>query len=144
MHRPTVLFLCVHNAGRSQMAAAFARALGAGRVNVLSGGSDPAERVHPTVCAAMAELGLRLDTELPRRWSDEDLAQADVVVTMGCGDTCPVLPGKRYLEWPVPDPSGLPLEDVRRVRDDLRDRVLALLADLGVEPAVNRLPRQEG
>ncbi|GBD23904.1 Glutaredoxin arsenate reductase [bacterium HR29] len=132
MKRPTILFLCVHNAGRSQMAAAFARRLSAGRVEVLSGGSEPAAEVNPSAVAAMAELGIDLAEERPRRWTEEDLARSDVIVTMGCGDACPALPGKRYLDWPVPDPAGLPLEAVRPIRDEIRSRVVALLRELGV------------
>ncbi len=132
MKRPSILFLCVHNAGRSQMAAAFARRFAAGRAEVLSGGSEPAAEVNPAVLSAMAELGIDLTNERPRRWTEGDLERADVVVTMGCGDACPMLPGKRYLDWPVPDPAGLPLEAVRPIRDQIRARVLDLLRELGV------------
>lgn len=130
--RPTILFLCVHNAGRSQMAAAWARQLAGDAVEVLTGGSDPAEAVHPEVVAAMREVGIDLGGQRPRRWQDADVAAADVVVTMGCGDQCPLLPGRRYLDWSVPDPAGRPLEEVRAIRDELRRRVEDLLADLGV------------
>lgn len=128
----TILFLCVHNAGRSQMAAAFAERLGGGRVRVRSAGSLPAERVHPTVVQAMAELGIDLSRATPAPIADEDVAAADVVVTMGCGDACPVFPGKRYLDWQVDDPAGRSLDEVRRIRDDIRRRVAALLSELGV------------
>jgi len=131
MPRPTVLFLCVHNAGRSQMAAAFARRYGGGRVEVLSGGSEPAAELNPAVRAAMAERGIDLAGERPRRWTDDDLARADVIVTMGCGEACPLIPGKRYLDWPVADPAGQPLERVREIRDEIERLVVALLAELG-------------
>lgn len=132
MDRPVLLFLCAQNAGRSQMAAAFARELAGGAVEVLSGGSRPADAIHPGVARAMAEVGIDLAAERPRRWTEADLARADVIVTMGCGEECPLIPGKRYLDWPVPDPAGLPVEAVRRIRDEIRQRVVALLADLGV------------
>ncbi len=130
--RPTILFACVHNAGRSQMAAAFATALSGGRVRVRSGGSQPAAEVHPAVVQAMAEIGIDLSRARPKPFTDADVAAADVVVTMGCGDACPVYPGKRYLDWQVDDPSGRPLDEVRRIRDDIRGRVVALLGELGV------------
>jgi arsenate reductase (thioredoxin) len=129
---PTVLFLCVHNAGRSQMAAGWTRHLGGSAVRVLSGGSEPADRVNPTAIEAMAEVGIDITANPPRRWSEETLEAADVVVTMGCGDTCPVLPGKRYVDWALTDPAGKPLEQVRPIRDDIRDRVEDLLTELGV------------
>lgn len=132
MDRPVLLFLCAENAGRSQMAAAFARDLAGGAVEVLSGGSRPADAIHPAVERAMAEVGIDLAAERPRRWTEADLARADVIVTMGCGDACPLIPGKRYLDWPVPDPAGLPIEAVRPIRDEIRQRVTALLAELGV------------
>lgn len=132
MDRPVLLFLCAENAGRSQMAAAFARDLAGGAVEVLSGGSRPADAIHPAVERAMAEVGIDLAAERPRRWTEADLARADVIVTMGCGETCPLIPGKRYLDWPVPDPAGLPIEAVRPIRDGIRQRVTALLAELGV------------
>jgi arsenate reductase len=129
---PAVLFVCVHNAGRSQMAAAFTEALAGGRVRVYSGGSEPAEQVHPEVVAAMAEVGIDLTRRSPRPIAEEALAAADVVVTMGCGDACPVYPGKRYLDWQVEDPAGRPPARVRAIRDDIRRRVAALLQELGV------------
>jgi arsenate reductase (thioredoxin) len=129
---PTVLFLCVHNAGRSQMAAGWTRHLGGSAVRVLSGGSEPADRVNPTAIEAMAEVGIDITANPPKRWSEETLEAADVVVTMGCGDTCPVLPGKRYVDWALTDPAGKPLEQVRPIRDDIRDRVEDLLTELGV------------
>ena len=131
--RPSVLFLCVHNAGRSQMAAGWLERLSAGRVDVLSAGSEPAELVNPAAVAAMAEIGIDLAGRQPRRWDMADLEAADVVVTMGCGDTCPVLPGKRYVDWPLPDPAGKGVEAVRPIRDEIEQRVRGLIAELGVE-----------
>jgi arsenate reductase (thioredoxin) len=133
---PTVLFLCVHNAGRSQMAAGFTRHLGGDRVTVLSGGSAPADRINPTAVEAMAEVGIDIAGNQPQPWTEQTLEAADVVVTMGCGDTCPVLPGKRYLDWELTDPAGKGIEDVRPIRDDIRDRVANLLRELGVEARV--------
>jgi len=130
--RPSVLFLCVHNAGRSQMAAGWLEELAAGRVDVLSAGSEPAELVNPAAVAAMAEVGIDLAGRTPRRWDMTDLESADVVVTMGCGDTCPVLPGKRYVDWPLPDPAGQGVEAVRPIRDEIEQRVRGLLDELGV------------
>lgn len=130
--RPSILFLCVHNAGRSQMASGFARAIGGDAVLVLSGGSEPAESVNPSAVAAMAEVGIDISTHQPHRWTDSDLEVADVVITMGCGDTCPILPGKRYLDWELDDPAGKGVEEVRPVRDDIERRVRGLLAELGV------------
>ena len=126
------MFRCVHNAGRSQMAAAWARRLGGEAVEVLSGGSDPAERVNPSVVAAMEEVGIDLRGETPQRWTDEMLGRADVVVTMGCGDSCPYVAGARYVDWELADPSGLDVEQVRPIRDEIGDRVRALLSELGV------------
>ena len=128
---PTVLFVCVHNAGRSQMAAALLERRAAGRVRVLSAGSEPAEAVNPAVVEAMAELRIDLHGAVPRRLEDEDVRAADVVVTMGCGDACPVYPGKRYEDWDLPDPSGLSVDDVRPIRDEIDRRVGTLLAGLG-------------
>jgi arsenate reductase len=129
---PSVLFLCIHNAGRSQMAAAWMRHLAGDRVDVFSGGSEPADRVNRVAVAAMSEKGIDISTEIPQRWADEIVRDADVVVTMGCGDACPVYPGKRYVDWPVEDPSGKDLEDVRPIRDDLEDRVRGLLSELDI------------
>lgn len=129
---PSVVFLCVHNAGRSQMAAGFARAIAGDRVKIFSGGSDPAMEVNPAAVAAMAEVGIDIASELPKPWSDAMVRSADVVVTMGCGDACPILPGIRYEDWEVPDPAGLEVEDVRPIRDDIGARVRTLLAELGV------------
>ena len=127
---PTVLFLCVHNAGRSQMAAAFARRIGDGRVQVLSGGSEPAAALNPAVVAAMAERGIDIRAETPRRWTDADLHAADVIVTMGCGDECPFVPGRRYEDWELDDPAGRSVDEVRAIRDDIEHRVHELVAEL--------------
>lgn len=127
---PGVLFLCVHNAGRSQMAAGFLRAMGGDRVRVLSAGSDPGDELNPRAVEAMAEVGIDIAGRVPRRWTDAMLAEVDVVVTMGCGDSCPVLPGTRYLDWELTDPAGQDLDVVREVRDEIKIRVEALLAEL--------------
>lgn len=126
---PVVLFVCVHNAGRSQMAAAFTRALGRGRVEVRSAGSAPGERVNPVAAQAMAEVGLPLEAA-PRRLTPADLAEASVVVTMGCGDECVAAAGARQEDWPLEDPAGKDLPTVRRIRDEIRSRVERLLASL--------------
>ncbi len=130
--RPGILFLCVHNAGRSQMGAGFARHLGGDRVRVFSGGSEPADRVNPAAVEAMAEVGVDITSQQPQRWTMEDLEATDVVVTMGCGDTCPVLPGKRYVDWPLEDPAGQGVAAVRPIRDRVEALVRELLADLDV------------
>ncbi|HEX2214588.1 MAG TPA: arsenate reductase ArsC [Mycobacterium sp.] len=130
--RPTVMFLCVHNAGRSQMAAGWLHHLAGDRVNVLSGGSAPVEQINSAAAAAMQELGIDITDQVPKRWTDETLGVADVIVTMGCGDACPVYPGKRYLDWQLDDPAGLSVEDVRPIRDEIGRRVQHLLAELGV------------
>jgi protein-tyrosine-phosphatase len=126
--RPEVLFLCVHNAGRSQMAAALLDRHAAGRVVVHSAGSDPAEHLNPAVVQAMAEVGLDISSQRPRPLTDEDARRADIIVTMGCGDACPVYPGKRYLDWELPDPAGKCVEDVRPIRDEI-DRLVRGLVD---------------
>ena len=128
--RPAVLFLCVHNAGRSQMAAGWLRHLAGDRVDVYSGGSEPADQVNPVAVAAMAEVGIDIAGQQPQRWTDDDARAADVVVTMGCGDVCPVYPGKRYEDWELTDPAGQPVELVRTVRDEIRLRVESLIAAL--------------
>jgi protein-tyrosine-phosphatase len=130
-----VLFLCTHNAGRSQMALGFFDALAAGRAVGYSGGSEPARSVNPAAVEAMAEKGIDITGQQPKRWTDAMLQEADVVVTMGCGDTCPYVPGRRYLDWPLADPAGQPLEAVRPVRDEIERRVRQLLGELGVPPA---------
>ena len=127
---PTVLFLCVHNAGRSQMAAGWLRRLGGEGVDVYSGGSEPANEINTAAIEAMAEVGIDIGTEYPKPWTDEMVEAADVVVTMGCGDACPVYPGKRYLDWDLPDPAGKPVEKVRPIRDEIDRRVRALLDEL--------------
>ena len=127
---PEVLFVCVQNAGRSQMAAALLDHRARGRVHVRSAGSDPAEEINPAVIEALAELGVDLREEFPKPLTDEVVRAADAVVTMGCGDACPIYPGKRYLDWELDDPAGQPLEVVRRIRDDIDGRVQTLLAEL--------------
>ncbi len=127
---PEVLFVCVHNAGRSQMAAALLQHYALGRIAVRSAGSEPAEKVNPAAAAAVAEWGLDITAELPTRLSTEDVRAADVVITMGCGDTCPVFPGKRYLDWDLDDPAGQGVEAVRPIRDEIDRRVRGLVAEL--------------
>ena len=131
---PSVLFLCVHNAGRSQMAAGWLRHLAGDQVDVFSGGSEPASGLNSAAVVAMAERGIDISGELPQPWADEIVRAADVIVTMGCGDACPVYPGKRYMDWELDDPAGRPLEQVRPIRDDIEARVRALMAELGVDP----------
>ena len=131
---PTVLFLCVHNAGRSQMAAGWLQDLAGDRIQVLSGGSAPAGQVNPAAVAVMDEVGIDLAGRSPRPWTDAHLEAADVVVTMGCGDRCPVVPGTRYVDWDLTDPAGRPLDEVRPIRDEIGRRVRELMAELGVEP----------
>lgn len=126
---PGILFLCIHNAGRSQMAAGFARELGGDKVSIFSGGSEPADRVNPMAIEAMAELGIDISGHTPQKFTDELLNRVDVVVTMGCGDTCPYIPGKRYLDWPLDDPRGQNLEAVRAIRDRIREHVVELLGE---------------
>ncbi len=125
-----VLFVCLHNAGRSQMSRALFEREAAGRHTAGSAGTTPADRVHPEVVEVMAELGIDLSGQVPKRLTDELAATADVVVTMGCGDECPYIPGKRYLDWDLEDPKGLPTERVREIRDDIAGRVAALVAEL--------------
>ncbi|HEU4321422.1 MAG TPA: arsenate reductase ArsC [Acidimicrobiia bacterium] len=129
---PSVLFLCVHNAGRSQMAAGWMRHLAGEAVDVFSGGSEPADQVNQAAVAAMEEMGIDISQEIPQPWADEIIRAADVVVTMGCGDACPVFPGKRYVDWELDDPSGKSVEEVRPIRDEIGDRVRGLLAELKV------------
>ncbi|HEV7656582.1 MAG TPA: arsenate reductase ArsC [Mycobacteriales bacterium] len=128
-----VLFVCVHNAGRSQMAAGWLTRLSAGRVEVRSAGSVPAEQVNPVAVAAMAEVGIDIAHEQPKKLGTDAVRAADVVITMGCGDTCPVFPGKRYEDWDLTDPAGQSIEVVRTVRDEIRDRVQMLLGTLRVQ-----------
>ncbi|WP_335980043.1 arsenate reductase ArsC [Streptomyces sp. CA2R106] len=129
---PSVLFVCVHNAGRSQMAAAYLTLLAGERVRVRSAGSLPADEVDPAVVAAMAEVGADLSAEVPKVLTAQAVEMSDVVVTMGCGDACPVLPGKRYLDWALPDPAGQGVAAVRPIRDEIERRVRRLLAELGI------------
>lgn len=125
-----VLFLCVHNAGRSQMAAGFMRELGGDKVRVFSGGSEPASVVNPSAVLAMREVGIDIAGYAPQKWSMEMLHEVDVVITMGCGDTCPYIPGKRYVDWPLDDPAGQGVEAVRPIRDEINSLVRGLLAEL--------------
>jgi arsenate reductase (thioredoxin) len=127
---PEVLFVCVHNAGRSQMAAGLLDQLAEGRVQVRSAGSDPADEINAAVVEAMAEVGVDLSREFPKPLTDEGVKAADVVITMGCGDACPVYPGKRYEDWKFDDPAGKDLETVRHIRDEIAERVRSLLAEL--------------
>jgi arsenate reductase len=127
---PAVLFLCVHNAGRSQMAAGWLRHLSQGSIDVYSGGSNPAGDVNEVAVAAMDEVGIDIAGEEPTLWADAEVRRADVIVSMGCGDTCPVYPGKRYLDWELTDPAGEPMAVVRAVRDDIERRVRGLIASL--------------
>ncbi len=129
---PVVLFVCVHNAGRSQAAAALLAAHGGGRVAVRSAGSAPGHSINPSVRAVLAERGLDISAEVPTLLTDEAARGADVIVTMGCGDACPFFPGKRYLDWDLDDPAGRPIEEVRPIVDDIDRRVLALLLELGI------------
>ena len=128
--KPTVLFVCVHNAGRSQMAAGFLQQLGAGRIDVLSAGSQPADAVNPAAVEAMAEVGIDIAGQQPKLLTDSSVLTADVVITMGCGDECPFYPGKRYEDWELEDPAGKDLETVRRIRDEIDARVKALASSL--------------
>jgi len=129
---PTVLFLCVHNAGRSQMAAAWLEQPAGGRVRVLSGGSAPAAEVNPAAVAVMAEAGIDIAGRVAHGWTDPGLRSADVVVTMGCGDACPFYPGRRHEDWDLADPGGRPLEEIRLIRDDIERRGRGLLDALGI------------
>jgi protein-tyrosine-phosphatase len=133
--RPAVLFLCVHNAGRSQMAAGWLRHLAGDAVDVFSGGSEPSNSTNANAIEAMREVGIDIATEYPKPWTDEIARAADVIVSMGCGDACPIYPGKRYEDWELTDPAGQPLEVVREVRDDIRTRVEALVASLELTSA---------
>ena len=133
--KPSVLFVCVHNAGRSQMAAGFLTHLAGDRITVRSAGSAPAESVNPAVVAAMAEAGIDLSAETPKVLTDEAARASDVIITMGCGDACPVFPGKRYLDWQLPDPAGQGVDAVRPIRDDIDRRVRGLLRELVPDPA---------
>jgi arsenate reductase len=133
--KPTVLFVCVHNAGRSQMAAGYLRELAGGRVEVLSAGSEPKDQINPVAIEAMAEEGIDIAGNTPKILTVDAVKESDVVITMGCGDVCPIFPGKRYEDWVLEDPAGKDLVTVRRVRDDIRGRVEALLAEIAPAPA---------
>ncbi|SEM67791.1 arsenate reductase ArsC [Cryobacterium sp. TMT1-3] len=132
---PEVLFVCEQNAGRSQMAAVFTNALSGGAVHVRSAGSMPSSALDPTMVAVMTELGLSLDESFPKPLTDDVVQAADVVITMGCGDACPIYPGKRYVDWELVDPAGQPIDEVRRIRDQIRANVIELLAGLGAPSA---------
>lgn len=133
--RPAVLFVCVHNAGRSQMAAALTQSLSGGKVSVWSAGSEPADQINPAAIQVMAEIGLDLSREFPKPMTDEMVRAADVVITMGCGDSCPIYPGKKYEDWTVEDPADQPPVKVRQIREDIRSRVERLLAELHIPAA---------
>ena len=128
--KPVVLFVCIHNAGRSQMAAGYARALSNGAVDVLSGGSEPGDQINPIAIQAMAEEGIDISEAVPQLMTTEQVRESDVVITMGCGDVCPIFPGKRYEDWELTDPKGKPIDEVRAIRDDIRGRVEKLLAEI--------------
>ncbi|WP_431219310.1 arsenate reductase ArsC [Leifsonia xyli] len=128
--KPTVLFVCIHNAGRSQMAAGYMRELSGNRVEVLSAGSEPKDQINPVAVQVMAEEGIDIAGEQPKILTTEAVKESDVVITMGCGDTCPIFPGKRYEDWELTDPAGRPVEEVRPIRDDIKQRVQNLLAEL--------------
>jgi arsenate reductase (thioredoxin) len=130
IEQPVVLFLCVHNAGRSQMAAALLARASSNRFVIHSAGTAPGDALNPNVEAAMAEVGIDISAEYPKRLTDAMALEADVIVTMGCGDSCPVYPGKRYLDWELPDPAGKSLEEIRPIRDEIEHRVRALVAEL--------------
>jgi arsenate reductase len=136
-NRPSVLFVCVHNAGRSQMAAGFLTALSGGAVEVRSAGSMPADQINPAAVEAMGELGIDIRSEKPKILTTDAVKASDVVITMGCGDTCPFYPGKRYEDWVLEDPAGQGVAAVRPIRDEIRTRVVALLGELGVEPVAS-------
>ncbi|MFE6235901.1 arsenate reductase ArsC [Cellulosimicrobium sp. NPDC057862] len=137
--KPSALFVCVHNAGRSQMAAGYLRALSGGAVEVRSAGSAPADQINPVAVEAMLEDGIDLRAEQPKVLTTEAVQASDVVITMGCGDACPIFPGKRYEDWALEDPAGQGIDAVRPIRDEIRTRVLTLLDELGVDPVA--LPR---
>jgi protein-tyrosine-phosphatase len=129
-----IVFLCVQNAGRSQMAAGWMQHLAGDQVEVYSGGSDPASEVNPAAVEAMAEVGIDISDQFPKPWTDEVVRAADVIVTMGCGDSCPIFPGKRYLDWEVGDPAGLAVHEVAPIRDDIGRRVRDIMEELGITP----------
>jgi len=128
--KPTVLFVCIHNAGRSQMAAAFMKELSGGMVDVLSAGSEPKDQINPIAIEVMAEEGIDIANEIPKILTTDAVKESDVVITMGCGDTCPIFPGKRYEDWELTDPAGRPVEEVRPIRAEIKHRVQSLLAEI--------------
>ena len=130
MTAPTVLFVCIHNAGRSQMAAGYMTALSGGAVEVRSGGSEPGDQINPIAIQAMAEEGIDISRAVPQLMTTEQVRESDVVITMGCGDVCPIFPGKRYEDWDLADPAGKSIDEVRPIRDDIRARIETLLAEL--------------
>jgi arsenate reductase len=130
MDKPVVLFVCIHNAGRSQMAAGYMRELSGGRVEVRSGGSEPGTQINPVAIAAMAEEGIDISQGVPQLMTTEAVKASDVVITMGCGDVCPIFPGKRYEDWELVDPAGKGIDEVRPIRDDIKARIETLLAEL--------------
>ncbi|MEY2849243.1 MAG: hypothetical protein RI885_1910 [Actinomycetota bacterium] len=132
--KPVVLFVCIHNAGRSQMAAGYLKALSGGAVTVLSGGSEPGDQINPIAVRAMAEEGIDISQQVPQLMTTEQVRDSDVVITMGCGDVCPIFPGKRYEDWELADPKGRSLEEVRPIRDDIKQRIESLLVEMS--PAV--------
>jgi protein-tyrosine-phosphatase len=129
-NKPGVLFLCVHNAGRSQMAAGWLRSLAGDRIDVYTGGSEPGAALNPVVVEAMAEVGIDISQEFPKPWTDEVVRAVDLVIAMGCGDVCPIYPGKRYVDWDLDDPEGMTIDQVRTVRDEIKTRVNALVGEL--------------
>ena len=132
--KPTVLFVCIHNAGRSQMAAGYMTALSGGAVEVRSGGSEPGNEINPIAIQAMAEEGIDISRAVPQLMTTEQVRDSDVVITMGCGDVCPIFPGKRYEDWELVDPRGKSIDDVRPIRDDIKRRIEALLAEILPDP----------
>ena len=133
-NKPGVLFLCTHNAGRSQMALGFFAHLAGDDAVAWSGGSEPGNQINPSAVQAMAEVGIDITGEYPKPWTDEIVQAADVVITMGCGDACPIYPGKRYVNWDLPDPAGKAVDGVRPIRNEIEERVRRLLDELGIEP----------
>ena len=130
MDKPVVLFVCVHNAGRSQMAAGYMRELSGGTIEVRSGGSEPGDQINPIAVQAMAEEGIDISQAVPQLMTTEQVRESDVVITMGCGDVCPIFPGKRYEDWELVDPKGKSIDEVRPIRDDIKQRIQALLAEI--------------
>ena len=128
--KPSVLFLCVHNAGRSQIGAGWMRHLAGEAIQVYSAGSSPAEQINPVAVEAMSEIGIDIKTQQPKKWTDEIVREVDVIISMGCGDTCPVYPGKRYIDWEIEDPAGQEIEMIRIVRDQIKKHVQELIVEL--------------